>query len=200
MHYRKMIKVTYYWDYVKLCLIFSIVSVFLFCCIPEAGTNKLVPNEIEHVDLIQKYFPDYVLMNIEELENYARMWFSRHYQNLNPFLVKRDFDGNNFTDIALIMRNSKSQKGNTIFAIFLQSDKGQYELEFRLNMDIYRDDVFIIPIEAGEIVKQTLALDTPYKEVELKNPAVELYYFEKSSVVYYWDDKTKKFEEIWTSD
>jgi len=180
--------------------LFVLFSVFLSSSNAEAKIARLVINQIEYEKLIQKYFPGYILMNIEELEPFARFYFERDHPNLNPALVCKDFDGNEFLDYALLIRTSKIKDGNTVFAIFLQSEHEKFKLEFYVKMEFYLDFVYIVPIEAGKTVSQTEALDAPMKKVKLKNPAVHLIYSEKSSVAYYWDDKAKKFDSIWTSD
>ena len=201
MQNQKMIKVDNYKNPIILCfLLIAVFILFLFIYTTEAKSTKSVEDKTDYKELIQKYFPGYVLMDIEELDPYAKDRFRSYHPDLNPSLVCGDFDGNGFLDYAFLLRNSKDKKGTTIFTIFMQSKHSQFELEFCLNMGFYRNDVIIQRIEAGKILSQTKSIDEPKEDVKLKNAAVELAYFEKSSVVYYWDDKTKKFEEIWTSD
>jgi len=180
--------------------LFILIMVLSFIFTAETKSMKLARNEIGYKELIQKYFPNYILLDIDELDPLAKEVFNEHYPNLNPSLVCRDFDGNGFLDFAVLVRTSKIKDGNTVFAIFLQSEPRQFRLEFNLNMEFYRNDVFILPVEAGEILKETDAIEGPERKVKLKNPAVHLIYIGKSAVAYYWDEKAKKFDSIWTSD
>lgn len=181
-----------------LLLVVSIISIF--GSVVEAKNTGIIVNQNECVELIKRYFPDYALMEDRELTPLARDYFNKHYPKLTPSLVNADFDGNDFLDFAVLLRKGKGKDRITILAIFLRANQQRFELAYYLSLGVYGGDVYITPVESGKIVRQTESANVPREKVKLKNTAIQLVYFEKSSVVYYWDDKVKKFESIWTSD
>lgn len=65
----------------------------------------------------------------------------------------------------------------------------------------FAGEVFIEPVPIGRRVSQTEAIDakaTP--PVTLSLTGIELTYFGKATVVYYWDAKHKKMDTIRTGD
>jgi hypothetical protein len=181
-------------------ILLGIFIVFIAGSIIETKNASSTVSQNESTELIKKYFPDYVLMEIGELTPLARKYFKRHYPNLTPSFVRADFDGDGFLDLALLLRKARGKDRKTILTIFLHSNRNRFELAYYLSFGVYGGDVYIIPVESGKVVSQTESIDVPREKVELRNTAIELVYFEKSSVVYYWDDRMKKFESIWTSD
>ena len=163
----------------------------------ETYSYELSMNRIKFIKLIEQHFPRYVLRDIEELSPFARNYFKSHYPNFDPSLVHRDFDGNGFEDVAFLLRESKNKDYINIFVIFLQSSHEKFKMKYCLNIGANPGDLYIIPLESGSQIE---SFDEPRKKIKLKNSSVELVYFEKSSVVYYWDGRTKKFKSIWTSD
>lgn len=197
MQNQKMIGLFAYNDKTRLYLfLFLVHFACLFGTVREAKSAELLLVQDEYKEIIQKYFSNYVLRNYDELSDYAKSYFRNRYSNLNPSLVCRDFDGNGFLDFALLLKSKGDRDGITVFVIFLQFDRNKFEKKYRLNIGIYQGDLFILPKETGELLEN---VEEPRK-IKLKNAAVELVYFEKSSVAYYWSEKTKKFESIWTSD
>ncbi|UCD83272.1 MAG: hypothetical protein JSU92_08065 [Deltaproteobacteria bacterium] len=155
------------------------------------------------VDVIEKFYPGYALIEVDELDSYAKDYFKKDYPNKSPSLIHSDFDGNGFLDFAFLLRNKKSKDAKTIFTIFLQSKKNKFNLAYYLNLEIYRDDVYIVPIEPGVLVSEVECCgddDKPTKKIHLKNTAVELFYVGKASVAFYWDSKKNYFDTIATSD
>lgn len=162
--------------------------------------NKPI-SELNNIrNFIDKYFHNYEIMEIEGLDPFLQNYFRKHYPQLNPCIVYKDLDGNGLVDFGVLLKNLVGKKDRTIFAIFLHTNKNHFEPKYYQDMEFYRDDVYILPIESGSILKQTESIDAPYKEVRLKNAAIELVYFEKSSVAYYWEEGKKDFASIWTSD
>lgn len=193
-------------NYAKLKAFRMFIFIFPFLFIVNAivmaedTSVRICGNHKEIKELINAHFPDYVLMDIDELDAFAKDVFKKHYPQSNPHLVCRDFDGNGLIDYALLLRNSKKKGKQTIFTIFLQSSHSYFKLAHHLNLEFYRDDVYIIPIEPGRLLSQTPATDAPSKEIRLKNAAVELVYVGKAALAYYWDDKSKSFATICTAD
>jgi hypothetical protein len=200
MRTRKIIKLIHKSTIIYCLFLFTGYINNIYSSSSKTISAEISINQIEYKELIHKYFPNFVLIDIDDLEPYARDCFRSYYPSLSPSLVYRDFNGNGYLDFALLLKNSKKKDDKIIFAIFLQINCRQFNLEFNLEIDSDYVDNYILPIKPGTILTESEALPGPGKKVKLKYAAIKLIYFETSSVVYYWDDKTKKFKEIWTSD
>lgn len=162
--------------------------------VTEADDNSKIRN------IINEYFPNYTLKDMDGLDPVTRDYFKEHYPNSNPSVVHSDFDGNGFLDFAVLLQTLDSNGGKTMFAILLGRGRNQFNLAYNLDMGASLDYVYVIPIEPGKILTQTESIETPRENIRLKYAAVELVYFEKAAIAYYWDDKSKQFSSIQTRD
>jgi hypothetical protein len=140
-------------------------------------------------------------MDIGELDTSSLNCLKRGKSDISPAIVIGDFDGNGFQDYAFLLRSidGKLQHKKCYFVVLLQFANNKYDIINILEMD-YRNDIVIFPIKSGTSVEQTESIDNPIKKAILKNTAVELIYMGKGTIVYYWDNTTKKIESITTSD
>ena len=137
------------------------------------------------------------------------------WKNFDPRLVKEmqgkadsigvvygKFYSDKFTDAALLSK----QNGRLIFEVVRCNPE--------CNIDIHTDIsdgmrgirfvadglTYLILVPKGQVVETTPAIEGENKHVKLKHDAIEVVTFEKASVVWYWDDKTKKWDTISTAD
>ena len=173
---------------------------FAFACTVQVKEARTVNNQDEFGQLIQKHYPRCTLMSFEELDHYAKEFFKDRYPHLSPSLISADFDGNALSDFAFLLQTKSGKSKKTIFVILLQMSNNDFKPAYYLDLDGYRPDVFIVPIQKGELLSQAESIDTPREKVLLKHPAIELVYVGKSAVVYYWDVELNRFNSIWISD
>jgi hypothetical protein len=173
----------------------------MFCFfISEASTLNTDSPKKEYLKLIKNNFPNYILLRIDDLNSFTKPYFKEHYSGLNPSLIHLDFNGDGHLDYAFLLRNKDSKDAKTIFAVFLNNGKGNYELIHQRKDDIYRDDTFIVPIKAGKIITETDSIDKkePLKKVVLNNYSIEYNVLGKGIVIFYWDEIVKKISSITT--
>jgi hypothetical protein len=181
--------------YITLFLICSLAV--LACDVKTEQTND-TNIQFEYHKLINKYYPGYRIINIEELDKMARTFFKVRHPDSNPSLVSDDFDGNGLPDFAFLLTNKK--RDNTVLVILLQQSLNNFHHSFFLSMDSYRSDIVITPIKKNTLLSQAEAISSEEEKVLLQNPSIQLIYIGKSAVVYYWDKNKNTFSEIWTSD
>ncbi len=109
-----------------------------------------------------------------------------------------DLDGNNLPDYALFL--IKESNDGSVFSFFLQTRTNTFKPYEIIRYERMMDYVFILEVKPNTLVKTTTAFDTGHRDVKLEYSGVELTYFGKASIVYYWDKIAKKFESIQTSD
>lgn len=150
---------------------------------------------------IKTLFPDYVIMNEDELDagmvKYLRQGNSHDYGPLTR--ITADFDGNGLDDHAAFLRPREGSGGG--FVIVLQTGEGRFRTVHKtLSGRRVSGHEFITRIEAGREVSPFDAIDGLTEVTVLRHPAIAYVIFEKASEVIYWNAETEKFEEIWVTD
>lgn len=177
-------------------IIIIVSSLFIGC----TKSNNIARDKDKIDIIIKKYFsPDYSLMR-NSLDTLTNKYFKENYSKSDPYLIEGDFDGNDLTDVAVVLQKNENNIKITSFAILLQTIRGCYKSVFIADVGTMLSDIYIIPVGAGEVVRQTESIDVPMKQIKLKNKAVTLVYYGKSAVVYYWDESKQNIDSIWTSD
>lgn len=145
-------------------------------------------------DFLKKTYPEFTIKDPSILAAGIKKTFDKDINT--PTTATADFDGNKLDDYAFILRNTKDTA--QIFLVCLQISKNYFKA-----IEIIRDNYVFDYIEIAQrntLVEPTSAFDTGTKSIVLKNQAINAIYFGKSSAVYYWDETTKTFNAIWTSD
>lgn len=150
---------------------------------------------------VESVYPDYVIVQETELDrgmvDYLRQRDSAG-RDRSLTTVSADFDGNGLEDHAAIVRSKDHSDGG--FVIVLQTSKGEFRAVKSVMFRSVPDYVVLIRVEAGQEVKQTEAIEAPMKIAVLRHPAIELVYFEKAAVVFYWNPGKAGIADIATSD
>lgn len=158
-----------------------------------------VPSDMEEsTKLINEHFPNYDLLDYQDLDFFGKDCFEEYVNKYSPGIVNRDFNGDGLRDFALLLKDIKSNSDDVKFAIFLKQSKGRYQLTINSDLKHSKGIVFILPVEPGKVLKETEAVDTgkPRRKLKLKNAAIELWYCGKATVVFYWDHELDRFDSI----
>jgi hypothetical protein len=144
--------------------------------------------------LLKKTYPEYAIKDPNILSADLKSTFNKDIKT--PTTVVADFDGNNLDDYAFILRSNKNTE--EIFIVCLQISNKNYRI-----IEILRDNYvfdYIEIVKPNTFVEPTLAVETHANPITLKNHAINAVNYGKSSAVYFWDNNTKSFNVIWTSD
>lgn len=130
-----------------------------------------------------------------QFESYLRSTFEQDDQ-AEPWAAVGDFNGDKISDWAGLLRN----RDKRIDLVVVYSVEDEYAHEVLTSLGADDDGIYfgVVLEPVGEIHGFPLDDDDPDPIVELRNPGVHLFYYEKSSVLYYWDEGA--FHEFWTSD
>jgi hypothetical protein len=151
------------------------------------------------VEDVLKLFPAYHVLALEERDPETRTFLTQHFPKQNCSVVRADFDGDGAPDYALLIKADKSP--TTKLVIVLCPANSGCKTAYQSDLSIDSSLVYLRPVPPGSHFSQTYGPDSDQTaRVRLKAAAVELNYFEKSSVVLYWDPTHRKIAEIWTSD
>lgn len=171
-----------------------LVSIILVYCLPEAHGQS------SQIDGILSHFSGYHVLTLRERDPETRAFIVRHFPKDNPSIVHADFDGDGQQDCAILL---KSNKSGTTKLVFLLCPAGNHCKSF-YTVDVTSDfaDIYIRPVPIGSRVSQTDAIDTlnPPAPLRLRAIGIQVTYFEKAKVIYYWNRKRKRIETIQTED
>ena len=148
-------------------------------------------------DYVQAYFDKEALeyeLPQGQFEPYWKTFIDE--QNIaEPWSITGDFNGDKIADWAGLLRSRNDQ----LCLVVVYSEKTEYSHRVLASLGtddngIYTGVEMVLP---GEVHGFPFD-DKPIPVVTLTNPGIHLIYFEKSSVLYYWDGES--FNEMWTSD
>ncbi len=145
-------------------------------------------------------FPGFHVLTVPERDSDTRAFILAHFAKRNPSVVRSDFDGDGHLDYAVLLRNKKS--GVAKLVILLCPENEHCKKACDEDITSYAGEVFIKAVPIGRRVSQTEAIDTKDypPPVRLSSTGIEVTYFEKAKVVYYWNTNHKKIETIQTGD
>jgi hypothetical protein len=115
-------------------------------------------------------------------------------------VVHADFDGDANLDYALLLRNNKTR--TTKLVVLLSSGNGQYRAVYELDVTGTSRIVYLRPVRAGSKVSQAEAIPAngQASQTKLSSTSIQVSYFEKATVILYWNRKLKKIQEVQTED
>ena len=168
--------------------------VLLIAVLPIRSLIATPPDLPEHV---QAYL-DVTALDYElprgRFESYLKSYFDE--QNLaEPWAIVGDFNGDTVSDWAGLLRHESGQLN--LVVVYSESSKYVHMVLSSLGVD--EDGIYTgVELEPPGEVHGFPIDDEPNPVVTLSNPGIHLFYYEKSSVLYYWDEGS--FSEMWTSD
>lgn len=169
--------------YIIICYILNLLFCINVCYADDAVFN-----------LLKESYPNHTIKDPNILADDLKKTFEENIKT--PTTVIADFDGNNLKDYAFILKNIKN--GENLFLVYLQTSKNNFkEIEIMRGNTIFD---YIEIVEPNTLVESMTAVETHAKPIIIKNHAIMAIYYGKSSAVYYWDNNSKSFVAIWTSD
>ena len=179
----------------RVCL-FSLFLALIFSVAVPRGNGQ--SNGIDK--MILDDFPGFHVLTVPERDSDTRAFILAHFAKRSPSVVRADFDGDGHLDYAVLLKNKKS--GVAKFAILLCSENDPCKKAWDEDITSYAGEVFIKAVPIGGRVLQTEAIDTKDypPPVRISSSGIEVTYFEKAKVVYYWNTKHKRIETIQTGD
>jgi len=129
------------------------------------------------------------------MEPYMREYFES--ENLpEPWAINEDFNGDDVTDWAGLLRNTNGR----LDLVVIYSDHCDYAHKILTSAAVDHGEIStgVVIQPPGRVSGFPFDDGGPVPLVLLKNHGIHLLYFEKASVLYYWDEGS--FSELVTSD
>lgn len=148
-------------------------------------------------DLLSR-FPGYHLLTMQERDPDVQAFLHQNFPKENPSLVRADFNGDGIMDYAVLVENDKTRI--TKFLILLCSANGKCKSVYETNETAGAEITYLRAMKSGSKIYEMGASPGDAPTVKLRSAGIELNYFEKASIVLYWDQKLQKIKEVPTSD
>ena len=151
-------------------------------------------------------FPDYVQAYFDNADlNYSlprgkfEPYLVKYYAEHNiaaPWAITGDFNGDGIEDWAGLARSGE----NKLDLVTVVSSGGDYGHHLLTPLGSDDDGIYFgVELEPpGKLEGFPLDDEVPEPSISIENTSIHLFYFEKSSVLYYFRDN--EFHEFWTSD
>lgn len=179
----------------RLAWIFFLFAVVIRCAAaqPEQGLGTDIPK-------ILKQFPGYHLLTMPDRDADVSAFLLRRSSKHNPSVVHADFDGDGHPDYAFLLKHDVDGKAE--FVVLLCSGDANCRIVYQLDVTGSIAEMYISPVATGSHVSQEEARETKGNTpaVTLHTVGIQVNYFEKAAVVYYWSKKTRKIEAIQSED
>ena len=113
-----------------------------------------------------------------------------------PWSIQGDFDGDSVVDWAGLLADAEGR----LDLVVVRSSAGTRTHAILASPGLDTDGIYVgVELEPpGEVHGFPFENGPPDPVVITSNPSIHLYYYEKSSVLYYWNGDS--FSEMWTSD
>ena len=113
-----------------------------------------------------------------------------------PWAIVADFNGDGISDWSGFLRD---REGGLVLMVVYSEGRG-FSRQILTPLGLDGDDLYsgVVLKPPGQITGFPLDDSGEIPEITIANPAVHLFYFEKASVLYYWDEGT--FLDFVTSD
>jgi len=130
----------------------------------------------------------------------------RTYKNeiSHPYLVEADFDGNGIMDQAWILFENKGTHWG-LFVFLGRNNEAPITLKLDVARGVLAQHIGIVGLDPG---KYETACGKGYwdcqkgesKILDLKLPGIDFFTYESAHSVFYWNEPTTTFKQIWMSD
>ena len=126
---------------------------------------------------ILKQFPEYHLLTLQERDSELKAFLAQHSPNVNPSLVRADFNGDGNLDYALLLKADKT--GAAKLVVLLCSTDGQCESVYDVDETTYASVAYLRPVSTRSKVSQTEAVPRNTSAVKVRSTRIEVNYFKK---------------------
>ncbi|MDH3747701.1 MAG: hypothetical protein OER97_05800 [Gammaproteobacteria bacterium] len=128
-------------------------------------------------------------------ESYMREYFKSENQP-EPWAINEDFNGDDVTDWAGLLRNTNGR----LDLVVIYSDECDYSHQVLTSAAVDQGEISagVVVEPPGQVSGFPFEDGAPVPTITMINHGIHLLYFEKASVLYYWDQGS--FSEMVTSD
>ena len=149
---------------------------------------------------VLKQFPGYHPLTMAERNPDARGFLLRNFPKSDSSVVHADFDGDGHPDYAVLLKQDRGE--NAKFVVLLCSDDAECRTVYELDVTANIAEMYLRPVSKGSLVSESEATDSKdsASATKLHTAGIQLNYFEKAAVVYFWSQKTQKIEMIQSED
>ncbi|MBE9558453.1 MAG: hypothetical protein IMF08_16470 [Proteobacteria bacterium] len=155
------------------------------------------PVEPSLESVITHFFPGYAPVPLGDLEaEIGALTVSESAYNSrdrSPTSVRADFDGNGFSDYALLIRKTAGPEADEIFVILMAHGEGRYSKAIESFFGGVASDIYLGYLPAGTVLPAPSDSGENAPPLILENPAATLNILGQVSDAFYWDGLSGRF-------
>lgn len=114
----------------------------------------------------------------------------------SPTMIRADFDGNGFTDYAVLIKKSSEDGTDEIFTILMAYGGGRYAKAMESFFGSLSSDIYLGYLPAGATVGADPGNIQASAAVVLPGPAVTLTVQGQTPDAFYWDKEARRFANL----
>lgn len=181
----------------------AVLAAFMGFLAPAWGQETPVqqaPAEPPLESVISHFFPGYVPVPLGDLapEIGALTVSDPVYDSpdRSPSAIRADFDGNGFSDYALLIRKTEGPEADEIFVILMGHGEGRFATAIESYFGGVARDIYLAYLPAGAILVAPADAAGSAPPLMLENPAVTLNIFGQLTDAFYWDKLSGRFMNV----
>jgi hypothetical protein len=176
-------------DLVRLALLSAVLSYPIAAC----GQNK-------NAEALPHDYPGFHLLRLAERDTDTKAFLIAHLKGSDASVVHADFDGDGYPDYAMLLKSDTSAAAKLVVLLCDAQSKcrGVYEGD----ITGYSEEAYVSRLPVGSRVAEAGSAEGENEShpVKLTNTGIQVTYFEKGIVAYYWDKKLKKIVAVGTGE
>lgn len=180
----------------RMRLLANLVAVALLTTAFCSGSASAQDQKHAVETLIHDCCPGYHLMRIAERDMDTRAFLLKRSKVSDPSVIHADLDGDGKPDYAMLLKSDTSAKAK--FVVLLCDVSRPCRRVYEMDVTGDSQGTYLSRLPIGSIVAP--AEDDESAPLKLRTNGIQLSYFEKAELAFYWDRKLKKIVELGTGD
>lgn len=151
--------------------------------------------------VVRDHYRGYHVLRLAERDPDTRAFILKHFKsNSDASVVHADFEGDGHLDYAILLKSDTS--GAAKLVILLCDASTQCRGVREDDITGYSEEAYLSPLPVGSRVAEAGSAggENQSHPVRLTNTGIQVDYFEKGIVAYYWDKKLKKIVAVGTGE
>jgi hypothetical protein len=145
-------------------------------------------------------YPGYHLLRLAERDADTRAFLAQHFKGSDASIVRADFDGDGHPDYAMLLKSDTSAAAKLVVLLCDAQSKCRAVLEDDITG--YSEEAYLFPLPVGSRVAEAGSTEGENQShpARFTNTGIQVDYFEKGTVAYYWDKKLKQIVAVGTAE
>jgi hypothetical protein len=176
-------------DLLRMALLLAV-----FAC-PTAVRGQKSTTEARPPD-----YPGYHLLKLGERDADTRAFLVEHFEGSDASVIHADFDGDGHPDYAMLLKSDTSAAAKLV--VLFCDAQSKCRSAFEQDITGYSEGAYLSRLSVGSRVAEAGSAEGEKGShpVKLTNTGIQVTYFEKGAVAFYWNKEMKKIVSVGTGE